>query len=101
MLGEAAALGRGQILSSIRIDDRSVNSKPRQTGTIGFSSIRGGGIVGDHQAIFASDDEVLTLGHTAINRILFAKGAIEAARWAIGKPAGLYDMQDVLGFNDH
>ena len=101
MLGEAAALGRGQMLSSIRVDDRSLHDQPRQTGTIGFATVRAGGIVGDHQAVIASSEEIITLGHTALNRTLFAKGAISAAHWAMGKKAGLYDMQNVLGFNDH
>jgi len=101
MLGEAAALGRGQMLKSIRIDDRASQSSVRRTGSIGFSSLRAGGIVGEHQAILASDDEIITLAHCALNRTLFAKGAIAAAQWAIGKKSGLYDMQDVLGFKDH
>jgi 4-hydroxy-tetrahydrodipicolinate reductase len=74
-------------------------SEPRESGTIGFSALRGGGIVGEHSVVFAADDEILTLSHSARDRTLFARGAIEAALWVAGRPAGLYDMQDVLGFN--
>jgi 4-hydroxy-tetrahydrodipicolinate reductase len=70
---------------------------PRRTGDIGFSVLRGGGIIGEHSVVFAADDEVLTLSHSATDRGLFARGAAEAARWLAGRPAGAYDMQDVLG----
>ncbi|MBX4158903.1 4-hydroxy-tetrahydrodipicolinate reductase, partial [Lactiplantibacillus plantarum] len=70
----------------------------RETGKIGFSSIRAGGIVGEHTVLFASEDEVLTLSHSAIDRSLFARGAVAAAAWVRTRKAGLYDMQDVLGF---
>jgi 4-hydroxy-tetrahydrodipicolinate reductase len=60
--------------------------------------MRAGGLVGEHEVVFASDDEVLTLKHSARDRSLFARGAIAAALWVAGKPPGLYDMQDVLGF---
>ena len=69
----------------------------RPPGEIGFSVIRGGGIVGEHSVIFAAEDEILTLSHSARDRGLFARGAVEAARWVVGRPPGLYDMQDVLG----
>ncbi len=98
MLGEAAARGRNQELSRLRSAPRDGITGPRETGSIGFSAIRAGGVVGEHQVIFASEDEVLTLAHSARDRSLFARGAVEAARWAAGKPPGLYDMQDVLGF---
>ena len=71
---------------------------PRPEGKIGFSSVRAGGIVGEHTVMFASDDEVLTLSHSAIDRSLFAKGAVAAAAWVRSRKPGLYDMQDVLGF---
>jgi len=61
--------------------------------------MRGGGIVGEHSVAFASEEEVLTLSHSGIDRALFARGAVTAARWASGKPPGFYDMQDVLGFS--
>lgn len=69
----------------------------RKTGDIGFSVSRGGGIVGEHRVSFAGAQEVITLAHSAIDRGLFAKGAVAAARWAIGKSPGLYSMRDVLG----
>ena len=70
---------------------------PRQAGGIGFSVVRGGGIIGEHSVIFAGEEEVLTLSHSASDRGLFARGAIAAAAWVAGRPPGLYDMQDVLG----
>ena len=70
----------------------------RQTGTIGFAVTRGGGIVGEHSVVFAAEDEILTLSHSARDRSLFARGALEAAAWVRAKPPGLYDMMDVLGF---
>jgi 4-hydroxy-tetrahydrodipicolinate reductase len=100
MLGEAAARGRGARLSDKAVRGRDGLTGERPVGAIGFSSIRGGGIVGEHSVILASEDEILTLSHSARDRGLFAKGAILAARWAAAKPAGLYDMMDVLGFRD-
>ncbi len=95
MLAEAAARGRGAKLDDKRAEiDRS---GARKSGDIGFSVSRGGGIVGDHRVSFAGMQEVITLSHSAIDRGLFAKGAVAAARWAIGKPPGLYSMRDVLG----
>ena len=67
-------------------------------GAIGFSVLRGGGIVGEHSVTFAAEDELITLSHSARDRSLFARGALAAARWVADKPPGLYDMQDVLGF---
>ena len=98
MLGEAAASGRGHDLSELRSAPYDGISEERKAGTIGFSSIRAGGIVGEHTVLFASDDEVLTLSHSAIDRSLFAKGAVAAAAWVRTRRPGLYDMQDVLGF---
>ncbi len=98
MLGEAAAMGRGHDLEDLRSPPYAGISEERKTGAIGFSSIRGGGIVGEHTVLFASDDEVLTLSHSAIDRSLFAKGAVAAAAWVRTRRPGLYDMQDVLGF---
>ncbi|MBU1348317.1 MAG: 4-hydroxy-tetrahydrodipicolinate reductase [Alphaproteobacteria bacterium] len=98
MLGEAAAMGRGRDLSDLRSAPYDGIGEPRKTGAIGFSSVRAGGIVGDHTVLFASDDEVLTLSHSAIDRSLFAKGAVAAAAWVRTRRPGLYDMQDVLGF---
>ncbi len=61
--------------------------------------VRGGGIVGEHSVLFAAEDELLTLSHSARDRGLFARGAVEAALWVATQPPGLYDMQDVLGFS--
>lgn len=97
MLGEAAAAGRGEDLATLRTPAREGLAE-RVAGSIGFSAIRAGGIVGEHTVMFASDDEVLTLSHSAIDRSLFAKGAVVAAAWVRNRRPGLYDMQDVLGF---
>ena len=98
MLGEAAADGRGQDLANIRGAPRDGIGEERSTGEIGFSAIRAGGIVGEHQVIFAAQDEILTLAHSARDRALFARGAVMAALWVKGRSPGLYGMQDVLGF---
>jgi 4-hydroxy-tetrahydrodipicolinate reductase len=98
MLGEAAAAGRGISLREAAVRGRDGVTGPRPEGAIGFSVMRGGGIVGEHCVHFAADDEILTLSHSARDRSLFARGAIEAALWVRGRPPGLYDMQDVLGF---
>jgi 4-hydroxy-tetrahydrodipicolinate reductase len=99
MLGEAAAQGRRGALKDLEVRARDGLTGPRREGAIGFSVSRGGGIVGEHSVIFAAEDEILTLSHSARDRSLFARGAVEAAAWLAGRPAGLYDMQDVLGFN--
>ncbi len=98
MLGEAAAAGRDADLSALRTKPYDGVSGEREPGRIGFSSIRAGGIVGEHTVLFASDDEVISLSHSAIDRSLFAKGAVAAAAWVRTRKPGLYDMQDVLGF---
>jgi 4-hydroxy-tetrahydrodipicolinate reductase len=98
MLGEAAALGRGQRLEAVKVAARDGMTGPRIDGTIGFSVMRGGGIVGEHSAVLASDEEIITLSHSARDRSLFARGAVRAALWGVHQKAGLYDMQDVLGF---
>lgn len=98
MLGEAAAEGRNVSLPDVRVAGRDGLTGQRETGTIGFSVIRGGGIVGEHSVLFASEDEIITLSHSARDRTLFARGAIEAALYGVKQPVGLYNMQDVLGF---
>ena len=98
MLGEAAARGRGVQLASVAKHGREGITGARPPGEIGFSVMRAGGIVGEHSVLFASDEEMLTLSHSARDRGLFAKGALAAARWVAGRPPGAYDMQDVLGF---
>ncbi|MCB2112315.1 MAG: 4-hydroxy-tetrahydrodipicolinate reductase [Parvularculaceae bacterium] len=100
MLARAAAQGRGEKLEGNEIRTRDGAVGERETGAIGFAVIRGGGIVGDHDVMFAGREEVLTLTHRAIDRGLFAKGAVAAAKWAVGKPPGLYSMNDVLGFSN-
>jgi 4-hydroxy-tetrahydrodipicolinate reductase len=97
MLGRAAAEGRGVDLQAVEARARDGLTGPRAEGSIGFSVLRGGGIHGEHSVIFAAEDEILTLSHSARDRSLFARGAAEAAVWLAGRPAGLYDMQDVLG----
>lgn len=100
MLGQAAAQGRGVDLARVADRARDGVTGPRQEGAIGFSVVRGGGIIGEHSVIFAGEEEVLTLSHSATDRGLFARGAVAAALWVKGRPPGLYDMQDVLGFRD-
>jgi 4-hydroxy-tetrahydrodipicolinate reductase len=97
MLGEAAAEGRGVKLADVMVPARHGLTGPRAEGEIGFSVVRGGDIIGEHSVVFAGDEEILTLSHSARDRSLFARGAVVAAKWAAGKSAGAYDMQDVLG----
>ena len=98
MLGEAAARGRGVDLAGVRVGGRDGITGPRPQGAIGFASLRGGGIVGEHEVSFVGEEEILTLKHSARDRALFARGAVAAALWVAGRPPGLYDMMDVLGF---
>lgn len=77
--------------------DRSAKQEKRERKEIGIQSVRGGSIVGEHDVIFAGQDEVVTFSHTAYSKAIFAKGAIEAAKFLAGKPAGLYNMADVIG----
>lgn len=114
LLGQAAADGRGVDMAEKSVRARDGMTGPRQDGDIGFSVIRGGGIIGDHQVMFASDSETITLSHHALDRGLFADGALRAAAWlaqsedqtggesggqsGVGLRApGLYSMRDVLG----
>jgi 4-hydroxy-tetrahydrodipicolinate reductase len=96
-LGQAAAEGRGVKLDEVADRGRDGITGPRKNGHIGFAALRGGSVAGDHQAIFATEGERLELGHRAESRIIFAQGAVKAAQWLIGKPAGRYGMADVLG----
>ena len=95
LLGEAAARGRGTTLDKIR--RRDGNNGPREDGSVGFASLRGGSAVGEHEVILAGIGERITLSHSAEDRSIFARGAIQAARWGDGKKPGLYGMTDVLG----
>ncbi|MDP3633893.1 4-hydroxy-tetrahydrodipicolinate reductase [Phenylobacterium sp.] len=96
MLGEAAAEGRGVNLNDVADRGRDGIHGPRKTGDIGFSVLRGGDIIGEHSVIFAAEDEILTLSHSARDRGLFARGAVQAALWVGSQPKGAYNMQDVL-----
>jgi 4-hydroxy-tetrahydrodipicolinate reductase len=96
-LGEAAAQGRGTALSEVRVDGRAGLVGARTEGTIGFASLRGGSVIGDHQVIFASSGERVELGHRADDRVVFANGAVRAAIWLAEQAPGRYQMGDVLG----
>lgn len=97
MLGEAAAEGRGKNLKDISDSGRDGITGARKRGDIGFTSIRGGDIVGEHDVLFAAAGERITLRHVATDRALFARGALRAAIWGQGQPPGEYSMMDVLG----
>ena len=97
LLGEAAAFGRGVGLAGHNVRARDGHTGARPEGMIGFASLRGGSVVGDHSVILAGTGERITLSHHAEDRSLFARGAIKAALWAYGRKPGLYSMRDVLG----
>jgi 4-hydroxy-tetrahydrodipicolinate reductase len=97
MLGAAAAAGRGVSLDAARVSGRDGITGARDRGTIGFSAIRGGDIVGEHDVIFAGEGERIVLRHLATDRAIFARGALRAALWGQGQKPGQYDMMDVLG----
>lgn len=99
-LGRAVAEGRGISLDEARRDGRSGVSGERPRGEIGFHALRGGEIVGEHEVAFIGANERVTLGHIASDRALFAEGALRAARWIAGRPAGSYTMADVLGLSE-
>lgn len=98
-LGEAVADARGTNLDDVAVIGRNGHTGERPRGAIGINSIRAGNIVGDHTVAFVSDTETVELTHHAVDRELFASGALRAARWLQGRPAGLYSMRDVLGFD--
>ena len=97
MLGEAAAEGRGVDLAKVRDAARDGITGARNRGDIGFSVIRGGDIVGEHEVLFAGAGERIVLKHMATDRALFAKGALQAAMWGLDQKPGHYSMSDVLG----
>lgn len=97
LLGEAAAQGRGTSLGELRVDGRAGLTGARTEGTIGFSSLRGGSVIGDHQVVFAGEGERIELGHRGDNRSIFARGAVKAALWLATRAPGRYRMGDVLG----
>jgi len=100
MLGEAAAKGRGISLKDNSVRVRDGHTGPREAGTIGFATLRGGNVIGDHMVILAGASERIELTHRAQDRTIYANGAIRAALWAARQQAGLYSMADVLGLND-
>jgi 4-hydroxy-tetrahydrodipicolinate reductase len=97
LLGGAAAAGRGVDLEAVSDRGRDGMTGPRQPGHIGFAALRGGSVAGEHNVVFAAEGERIELGHRAESRAIFARGALVAARWLQGKPAGRYTMDDVLG----
>ncbi|MEM5516655.1 4-hydroxy-tetrahydrodipicolinate reductase [Henriciella sp. AS95] len=97
MLGDAAASGRGADLKTLRSEPYDGPDAKREPGKIGFAVRRSGGVIGEHEVTFGSDMEIVSLSHTALDRAVFANGALAAARWAIRQSPGLYDMSDVLG----
>jgi 4-hydroxy-tetrahydrodipicolinate reductase len=97
MLGAAAAEGRGIDLGKRAVRARDGHTGPRQRGDIGFATLRGGSVVGDHRVIFAGAGERVELAHIAGDRSIFARGAVKALQWGYGKAPGLYSMSDVLG----
>ena len=97
LLGEAAARARGTTLGSSAVYAREGRAEARATGEIGFAVRRGGGVFGEHEVAFMAEEETLTLGHQALSRDVFARGALRAAWWVRGQRPGLYTMRDVLG----
>ena len=96
MLGEAAAKGKSKSLAELRAGVREGISGSREKGTIGFASLRGGGVVGEHEVSFTSDFERISIKHEAFSRDIFVNGAIKAALWSKEKKPGLYDMRNVV-----
>lgn len=99
LLGEAAARGRGIDLNAHTESGRDGVTGKRAEGAIGFAALRGGTVAGEHSVILAGEEERITLSHSAENRAIFARGAVRGAAWLIGKPAGRYTMDDVLGLD--
>jgi 4-hydroxy-tetrahydrodipicolinate reductase len=99
LLGEAAAGGRGIALGENSVRARDGHTGPRPQGAIGFATLRGGSVVGDHSVMLAGAGERITLSHQADDRAIFARGAIRAALWARDQKPGLYSMLDVLGLS--
>lgn len=97
LLGQAAAEGRDIDLSENAVKSRDGITGAREEGSIGFATLRGGSVIGEHSVLFASEGETIELSHRATDRSLFARGAVKAALWAHDKKPGRYDMLDVLG----
>ena len=100
LLGKAAAEGRKVSLDDVSVRVRDGHTGARRRGDIGFATLRGGNVVGDHMVMFAADGERIEIAHRATDRGIYTRGAVKAALWAYGKPPGLYDMFDVLGLAD-
>lgn len=100
LLGEAAARGRQVALAEASVRVRDGHTGPRPDGAIGFATLRGGSVVGDHEVVFAGPGERVTLAHRAEDRGIFARGAVKAALWGRGRKPGLYSMRDVLGLTE-
>ncbi len=98
-LGEAVAAGRGVALDSVAVFDRHAEGAARAPGSIGFASVRAGNIAGDHSILFGGDEELVELRHRALDRAVFARGALRAAAWAANRQPGFYSMDDVLGLS--
>ena len=97
MLGEAAAEGRAIVLGEHAVRSRDGHTGARKRGDIGFATMRGGNVVGEHSVVFAAEGERIVLSHIATDRGIFARGAVKAALWGRGKGPGLFTMADVLG----
>lgn len=98
-IGEAIAAELGGRLDDLAVLDRFAARAPRRKGSIGFSSVRAGTVVGDHDVVYALDEEIVQIRHRALDRATFARGALRAARWVVGRSPGRYDMSDVLGLS--
>lgn len=98
-MGEVVASALGRDLQKVAVYGREGQTGARERETIGFATVRAGDVVGDHTVLFAADGERVEITHKASSRMTFAKGAVRAAMWLGQQPAGLYDMQDVLGLN--
>jgi 4-hydroxy-tetrahydrodipicolinate reductase len=96
-MGRAVAKGRGVRLEDVMESGRHGHTGARKTGAVGFAALRGGQVVGEHTLVFAAGSEHIALTHRAFDRRTFASGAVRAALWVVGRPAGLYSMMDVLG----
>jgi len=99
MLGRAAAEGRGVDLEDVSQRVRDGHTGARKAGDIGFATLRGGSVIGDHTVIFAGEEERIEIGHRAVTRAVFAKGAVQAAMWTAGQAPGRYSVRDVLGLS--
>ncbi len=99
-MGKALAAGRGVDLDDVAVYSREGITGARKPGTIGFSVVRGGNIVGEHEAMFIADEERIEINHRASDRMVFARGAVRAANWLSEQSSGWYDMQDVLNLRD-